>query len=958
MSNDSSFFKDSGSTSQISTNLAQRATDAETAKTAAEAAKVAAEAAQTSAEAASLNASSASASASSSSLTAQTHAQTATTKASEASASASAAAASEVNSASSETNSASSETNAATSATSASTAATSAQSAQTAAETAKTAAETAQTAAEAAKTSAETAETNATSASTSSSNSAATAATQAATATTKAGEAATSATNAATSEANAATSETNAATSETNAASSEANASSSASSATTQAGIANTQAGIATTKAGEASTSATSAQTAQTASESARDLALSYRNTAETHKDAAAVSSATATTQAGVSSAQATISTTKAGEASSSASSAASAQTAAEAARDSALTALDNFDDRYLGSKTSDPTVDNDGNALVGGSLFFDSTNGIMKVYTGSAWVAAYASTAGTLLVANNLSDVQSAATSRTNLGLSTVAATGAYSDLTGKPSLFDGAFSSLTGTPTTIAGYGITDALQLGTTATTALAGNTSIPSALTDLGISDGTANQVLSTDGSGSFTFVDQSGGGGDADTLDGIDSTQFLRSDANDSVTGVITFPLTGFKISDQVTVSHSTDQTYKTLTIKNEGDDNEASIDGLSSDGTRQFMLYGGAQNQGFLHPVNYTWRLKIPLTGSLNRDNAYTIWDSGNDGSGSGLDADTLDGIQGSSFLRSDTDDSTSGKLNVGTNTTLNSTGQLNIYSSSHPFIGWYSGSTNRGAYLQYISSSDYFLHGHVSYSQSEGSYRAPIFYDSNNTSYYTNPAGTSYMQYLGRLAHNTGHLVGSYNSVGANSSQSNPIYTIGSAYNPSTTTLSNMYGIGFSHTNASFIGFAGSSGWGMYVASDGDARIYLSGQQGQGYFTGNITAYASDERLKTNIKPVQNALDKVCQLRGVEFDWVDNITSEYDFHPQTMHETGVLAQNVAEHIPDAVTEAPMNANYTAKNGTDHQFLTVDKEKIIPVLIEAIKELKAEIDMLKGEVNV
>ena len=503
----------------------------------------------------------------------------------------------------------------------------------------------------------------------------------------------------------------------------------------------------------------------------------------------------------------------------------------------------------------------------------------------------------------------------------------------------FSGAFGDLTGKPTTISGYGITDAFD---GAYSSLTGTPTIP-----------TNNNQL-TNGAGYITSAD----GGNAETLDGIDSTQFLRSDANDSVTGVITFPLTGFKISDQVTVSHSTDQTYKTLTIKNEGDDNEASIDGLSSDGTRQFMLYGGAQNQGFLHPVNYTWRLKIPLTGSLNRDNAYTIWDSGNDGSGSGLDADTLDGIQGSSFLRSDTDDSTSGKLNVGTNTTLNSTGQLNIYSSSHPFIGWYSGSTNRGAYLQYISSSDYFLHGHVSYSQSEGSYRAPIFYDSNNTSYYTNPAGTSYMQYLGRLAHNTGHLVGSYNSVGANSSQSNPIYTIGSAYNPSTTTLSNMYGIGFSHTNASFIGFAGSSGWGMYVASDGDARIYLSGQQGQGYFTGNITAYASDERLKTNIKPVQNALDKVCQLRGVEFDWVDNITSEYDFHPQTMHETGVLAQNVAEHIPDAVTEAPMNANYTAKNGTDHQFLTVDKEKIIPVLIEAIKELKAEIDMLKGEVNV
>jgi hypothetical protein len=66
------------------------------------------------------------------------------------------------------------------------------------------------------------------------------------------------------------------------------------------------------------------------------------------------------------------------------------AQAAAEAARDAALSALDSFDDRYLGTKTSDPTLDNDGNALVAGALYFNSVSGIMKLYTGSAWVAAY----------------------------------------------------------------------------------------------------------------------------------------------------------------------------------------------------------------------------------------------------------------------------------------------------------------------------------------------------------------------------------------------------------------------------------------------------------------------------------------------------------------------------------------------------------------------------------------
>lgn len=108
---------------------------------------------------------------------------------------------------------------------------------------------------------------------------------------------------------------------------------------------------------------------------------------------------------------------TSAGNASTSATAAQSAQTAAEAARDQTLASFDSFDDRYLGAKTSDPTLDNDGNALVAGALYFNSSSGIMKVYTGSAWVAAYVSGTDFLAKANNLSDLTSASTARTNLG-------------------------------------------------------------------------------------------------------------------------------------------------------------------------------------------------------------------------------------------------------------------------------------------------------------------------------------------------------------------------------------------------------------------------------------------------------------------------------------------------------------------------------------------------------------
>jgi hypothetical protein len=204
------------------------------------------------------------------------------------------------------------------------------------------------------------------------------------------------------------------------------------------------------------------------------------------------------------------------------------------------------------------------------------------------------------------------------------------------------------------------------------------------------------------------------------------------------------------------------------------------------------------------------------------------------------------------------------------------------------------------------------------------------------------------------RRTHSSGHLRGGYNNIGSSEGQTSPIYTIGSSYEPAATTLSNMYGIGFT-ASGSFLP-SGNSGWGMYVASDGNARVWLSGGDGSIIATGNITAYASDRRLKTNIIPISNAIDKLMQINGVEFDWVENI-QDIGFIPQQMHETGVIAQEIQAVIPDAVKTAPFNNNATDIAGFDSDYLTVDKEKIIPLLIEAIKEQQAHINKLETKIN-
>jgi hypothetical protein len=226
----------------------------------------------------------------------------------------------------------------------------------------------------------------------------------------------------------------------------------------------------------------------------------------------AATSATTATTKASEAatsatnaSTSATTATTKASEASTSATSAASSAAAAAASADS-------FDDTYLGAKSSDPTVDNDGDALTAGDLYFNTTSDQLKYYTGSAWVA----------IAPGIANVSEDTTPQLGGNLDTNShnididnAHGIRDENGNEQIIFQTTASAVNQLDITNAATG--NAPEISATG-----GDTNIDLKLTPKGSgklnldgikfpnADGSADQVLKTDGSGNLSFTDVSGG----------------------------------------------------------------------------------------------------------------------------------------------------------------------------------------------------------------------------------------------------------------------------------------------------------------------------------------------------------------------------------------------------------------------------------------------------------------
>jgi len=230
---------------------------------------------------------------------------------------------------------------------------------------------------------------------------------------------------------------------------------------------------------------------------------------------------------------QATVASNKAAEAAASASAAASSANQAEVA-------LDEFTDLYLGERGSDPTVDLDGNPLQTGALYFSTSAQGIKVYNGSVWLNAYDTSV--LLPNNNLSDLDNAATSRTNLGVEIGTDVQAY----------DAQLTDIAGlTPTDsnfIVGDGTNFVLESGNTARTSLGLGTGDSPTFTNVSVTGTVDGRDVAADG----TKLDGIESGATADQTAGEIKTAYESNADTNAFTDAEQTKLSGIEALADVT----------------------------------------------------------------------------------------------------------------------------------------------------------------------------------------------------------------------------------------------------------------------------------------------------------------------------------------------------------------------------------------------------------------------
>jgi hypothetical protein len=743
-----------------------------------------------------------------------------------------------------------------------------------------------------------------------------------------------------------------------------------------------------------AATENSQAQAAKVAAEAARDAALVSRNAADGFQATASSAASTSAAQSGIAATkanEASISegnaSTFADNASDSADSAGNAQTAAEAARDAALAAFDSFDDRYLGQKSSDPTVDNDGDALVAGTLYFNTTTDDMKVYEGSVWVNAYGNLTDALAKANNLSDLVNAGTARTNLGLGTAATTAASDYATAAQAdqtvaLTGAGATSISGT---YPNFTITSTDTNTDTDTTYTAGS---GLSLTGTEFANTAPDQTVALTGAGTTTVT----GTYPNFTITGAGTTYTAGTGLSLTGTefsigqGVATTDSPAFAGLTVDTTTLAVDSTNNRVGIGTASPNYELSVHESTANADARIHLTnadtGTTVNDGFhiimngtnaSKQVNLLNREASPMAFWTSNTERMRIDSSGNVGIGtaspeiilhlkqavpcvrfedtdaSGVYHDILSeqntgfcirvdegNVASGSYFKVDIDDSekmridSSGQVGIGTSSP-EATLHISDIGSTGPALHISGGSGTEGDIT--VPHDETLQIGHWNESTDTFTERMRI-----NTSGHVGIGTTAPSYALSVKGLGTSSVPASFESSASASWV---------MLKDSGTTLGNVR-IGSSANR--LIQYTGGSER-LRIDSAGKVGIGTSSPAqalhvvGSIVATGNITAYYSDERLKDFKGTIENPLEKLNTLNG--YYYTPNEEAILKGAEWNGLEVGVSAQEVEKVLPEVIRPSAIGEDYK----------TVAYEKLTPLLIEAVKELSEKVDKLESLLN-
>jgi hypothetical protein len=516
---------------------------------------------------------------------------------------------------------------------------------------------------------------------------------------------------------------------------------------------------------------------------------------------------------------------------------------------------------------------------------------------------------------------------------------------------------------------------------------------------------------------------------SEKLNGIQSTSFLRSDENGRTSGGLVIgghtptsatDYAGYRNSGTNLILEGDAGGSSGIFFKSTKDGDQVNhpsdygyiqyhaqgIDGTTGEAGKLVVGVGNDAPDTLVLQTPYNNGLKASFLDAASGTGSteHTIWHSGNDGSGSGLDADKLDGIDSSQFLRSDQNATTSGHLNSDGSITAGTSGQIATgigsgsvamtmndgYGNSNLTFNHRSGtpdqdgnagrivvntdeSTNAAMTFEVksgvlsgvaggatkkmsIHDAGVTVTGDVTASTFTGLASDSAKLDGISSGSFLRSDATDYINAILYLrndiivesAYRNRGMFGTYDSA-----KTQHIWSMGTAYRCAAdgSDLGNIYGLAYDYN-------VNGVGHGVHQVQNGTIKASIGNNI---WTSGNVTAY-SDIRVKENLELIPDAVAKISELNGYTYDRTDilpdKLEMEYDsIHNPSGRHVGLIAQEVLKVLPEAVTGGP-----TTKEGTEDEHYSVAYGNVVALLVEGIKEqqevinkMQHDIDMLKNK---